>query len=267
MKYWVYHEGEVPGVFEAAELAKLPTFTAATLVCPADAPAAERRWQRAGEHADIVEALQAYDRQPPPLPPPQARAFADPDAVKGPDDLLDASSHKIFRHVTELMKELENRREERALIQSLQRSLVELKAELQAAREHARFLQDRVSAIPAIEEREALARREIERLGGELRTLEERLEEGERAKADLRQKLREADLGEEEALRAQAAAERERKRAAGELEAMNAALASREASLAKSLAVIRRLELELGQLLPPPESPPAALPDIPDLKA
>ena len=114
MKYWVYHEGEVPGVFEAAELAKLPTFTAATLVCPADAPAAERRWQRAGEHADIVEALQAYDRQPPPLPPPQARAFADPDAVKGPDDLLDASSHKIFRHVTELMKELENRREERA---------------------------------------------------------------------------------------------------------------------------------------------------------
>jgi hypothetical protein len=265
VKYWVYYEDEVPGVFEPHQLVQFAKFSAATLVCPADAPAAERSWKRAGEFADIIAAMEAYDREPPPLPPPQAQAYVDPAAARGPEEVLDASSHKIFRHVTELMKELENRREEKALSQSLQRTLIELKGELQAARERVRFLDDRVSQIPAFQEREKRSQEVLAQLGGELRALADRLHERDRRILDLEQKLQEAKLSEENALRSQAAALREQKRLGTEVEGLNRRLAHSEAGLAKSLALIQRLELELGQLVPLPAKP-EVLPEIPKLK-
>ena len=265
MKYWVYYEDEVPGVFEPHELIQLPNFSAGTLVCPADAPSAERSWKRAGEFSDLVAAMEGYDREPPPLPP-QAKAQAYVDAaVRGPEEVLEASSHKIFRHVTELMKELENRREEKALTQSLQRTLIELKGELQAARERVRFLDDRVSRIPALEERDKRSQEVLAQLSGELRAIEDRLHERERRILELEQKLQEAKLGEENALRTQASVLRDNERLGKQIDDLDRELGKKESNLAKSLAIIQRLELELSQLVPKAPAP-EVLPEIPKLK-
>ncbi|MBI5201404.1 MAG: hypothetical protein HY925_07450 [Elusimicrobia bacterium] len=284
MKYWVYHEGEVPGNYEPHELARLPGFSAASLVCPADSASGDRRWQRAGLYPDIVEAMRLNDLQPPPVAPAQTAAYVDPSAATGPDELLNATSHRIFMHVTELMKELENRREEQALAQSLQRTLVDLKGELHAARERIRFLDDRVSTIPALEERERRAVDEAERVRGEYRVFDDKLRERELRIAQLDTRVQEAALALDNALRAQADAMREQRRLAQVVEDLNRQLASKESSLAKSLAMIRRLESELAHLLPqtaatmaapaakapaatqpPPPPPPPAVESVPAL--
>ena len=53
MKFWVYLNGEVPGCFIPADLAKLEGFSGTTLVCPAEGEVLEKNWQRAGEFPDL----------------------------------------------------------------------------------------------------------------------------------------------------------------------------------------------------------------------
>lgn len=244
MRYWVYLNGEVPGSYEPEELAAIPGFGDAALVCPASADLAERRWERAGVFPDIADALRSRTKAPPaPLAPPPVTRAEDPVRPLTPDDVLNDSSQRIFRHVTELMKELENRREERALTQSLQRRVKELSDELSALRERATYLQGRSDLIPGFQDRERELQEALARARADL---SETRAGAERLDADLlksnaelqnaRRHLEDAKL---------AAAEREK-----HLSELSKRLAEKEASLAKAFGVIRRLEESLGELLP-----------------
>ncbi len=150
MKYWVYRRGEVPGNYEPQELARLSDFSLASLVCPVDG-SPERAWRRAGLFADIVDAFRLREAVPVPLRLPA-------------QDFIEGSGDRIFRHIAGLMRELERRREENELLADLREELVQLKDELRAAREKIRFLEDRVSLIPAFEDRERKAEEIIHRL-------------------------------------------------------------------------------------------------------
>jgi hypothetical protein len=244
MRYWVYLNGEVPGSYEPEELAAIPGFGEAALVCPATSDLAERRWERAGVFPDINEALRAQERAPlAPLTAPPATRAEDPVRPLTPDDVLNDSSQRIFRHVTELMKELENRREERALTQSLQRRVKELTDELNALRERATYLQGRSDLIPGFQDRErelqealARARADLHETRGGAERLDADLAKTAADLLNARRHLEEA--------RAESA-EREK-----HLGLLSKRLSEKEASLAKAFGVIRRLEETLGELLP-----------------
>lgn len=244
MRYWVYINGEVPGSYEPEELAAIPGFGEAALVCPATSDLAERRWERAGVFPDINEALRAHERAPlAPMQAPPATRAEDPVRPLTPDDVLNDSSQRIFRHVTELMKELENRREERALTQSLQRRVKELSDELNALRERATYLQGRADLIPGFQDRErelqealARARADLHETRGGAERLDADLA---KASADLLAARRHLEDARAEA------AEREK-----HLSIVSKRLSEKEASLAKAFGVIRRLEETLGELLP-----------------
>lgn len=244
MKYWIYLNGEVPGSYEPEELAAIPGFSETALVCPSTDDLAERRWERAGAYADIIAALRAEPKAPlAPAPEPLPVRPATAPRALTPDDILNDSSQKIFRHVTELMKELENRREERALTQSLQRRVSELSSELTALRERAGYLQGRADLIAGFQDRE--------------RELQEALA---RARADLHETRAgadriDADLGKSQAdLQAARRSIEQLKAEAGERESslseLSRRFAEKEAMLAKAFGVIRRLEESLGELLP-----------------
>lgn len=126
MRYWIYLDGEIPGQFEVEELVQLPGFTEKALVCPADGDLSARRWQPAGTVADIAQILSSM---PPPLPETQHFSQA-----IGPQDLLDQTNLRLFRHISQLMKEIEEHRASRPLIQSLQKKLLESQEELQTTR-------------------------------------------------------------------------------------------------------------------------------------
>ncbi|MBI5596656.1 MAG: hypothetical protein HY928_11250 [Elusimicrobia bacterium] len=243
MKYWVYLNGEVPGSYEAAELAGIPGFGETALVCPSTDQLAERRWERAGAFPDIAEALRAVAR--PPLPPPQPPAvrLEGPARTVTPDEILNDSSQRLFRHVTELMKELENRREERALTQSLQRRVADLSNELTALRERATYLQGRADLIPGFQDRERELQEALARARADLH---ETRGGAERLDADLGKALTDLQSARRaiEQLKTEAA-ERE-----GLLKDASTRLAEKEATLAKAFGVIRRLEESLYGLLP-----------------
>ena len=243
MKYWVYINGEVPGSYEASELAGIPGFTETSLVCPSTDQLADRRWERAGAFPDIAEAMRAAAR--PPLPPPQPPAVRidGPARSVTPDDILNDSSQRLFRHVTELMKELENRREERALTQSLQRRVADLSNELTALRERATYLQGRADLIPGFQDREKELQEGLARARADLH---ETRQGAERLDADLGQALSDLQSARRaiENLKAEAV-ERENL-----LKDASTRLAEKEATLAKAFGVIRRLEESLYELLP-----------------
>lgn len=244
MRYWVYINGEVPGSYEPDELAAIPGFGEAALVCPATSDLAERRWERAGVFPDINEALRAHERAPlVPLKAPPATRAEDPVRPLSPDDVLNDSSQRIFRHVTELMKELENRREERALTQSLQRRVAELTGELNALRERATYLQSRSDLIPGFQDRERELQEALARARADLH---ETRGGAERLDADLAKTASDllATRRHLEEARAESA-EREK-----HLSSVSKRLSEKEASLAKAFGVIRRLEETLGELLP-----------------
>ncbi|MEK9146065.1 MAG: hypothetical protein AAB339_10685, partial [Elusimicrobiota bacterium] len=67
MRYWVYLNGEVPGSYAPEELAAIPGFGDASMVCPAEGEIQERNWRHAAEFADVADALSAR-RLPTPLP-------------------------------------------------------------------------------------------------------------------------------------------------------------------------------------------------------
>lgn len=243
MKYWIYLNGEVPGSYEPADLAAIPGFGETALVCPSTDNLAERRWERAGAYPDIIEALRGQPKAP--LPPPEplpVHITGAPRAVT-PDDILNDSSQKIFRHVTELMKELENRREERALNQSLQRRVSELSGELTALRERAGYLQGRADLIGGFQDREREMQEALARARADLH---ETRAGAARLDADLAQSLAELQTARRaiEQLKSEAG-ERE-----GILSDLSRRLSEKEAMLAKAFGLIRRLEESLAELLP-----------------
>ncbi|MBI3550542.1 MAG: hypothetical protein HY078_16005 [Elusimicrobia bacterium] len=242
MKYWVYLNGEVPGSYEPRELVAVSGFTATSMVCPVSDGVAQRNWQRAGVFPDIMAALRGETPSGtngahaavPPRPPV---------APLSPADVVNSTSEKLFRHVTELMRELENRREERSLTQSLERALEDTRRELQTARERARMLENRVSLIPGLEDRERKLEEFLARAKQELLDKSSEATKLLKDADDLRRQAQEATLAS-----GRLAADRDRLQAM--VDQLSGQLSERELVLAKALALLQRLESEMGRILP-----------------
>lgn len=242
MKYWVFMNGEVPGSYTASELAALPGFTMTALVCPAAGEIAEKNWRRAGEFGDIAAAVAARAQAAPPPPPAQAAVAS---AAADVDSLIDTASTKLFSHVADLVKELENRREEKALIISLQRQISALKEELGQTRERSNLLEMRLPRIAELEESHRKDHAALESLQASLIARESALNEtrfaAEKIKTDFEAaKRRLTETTNDLAMRNKL------------IDKLSRELSEKEMSLAKSLGVIRRLEEDLNRLCPDP---------------
>lgn len=245
MRYWVYMDGEVPGCYDPDELAAMPDFGETSMVCPSEGGIEERNWSRAGQFPDILSALERREAlRPPDGPGPSAEdAVADPGIPKRPDDILEDASSRIFRHVTELMRELENRREERALTQSLQRQLIDLKNEVLALRERNKYLQDRAELIPGFEDREKTLKEQLQRLGTDLQERDQKNLDAERTMKKLEDEL-------QHLRRSEAGLSEDLKRQSHSVEELSGQLAEKEFTLAKAFGLIRKLESTLKDILP-----------------
>jgi len=246
MRYWTYMNGEVPGSYAAAELAALPGFTMTTLVCPAEGEISEKNWRRAGEFGDIAAAISARERSlPPPAPAPDIAAAAVASAAADVDSLIDTASTKLFSHVADLVKELENRREEKALITALQRQIAALKEELGQSRERSNLLEMRLPRIAELEETQRKNHAALESLQASLLARETALNDAriaaEKTKNELEAtKRRLVETANDLAVRNRL------------VDKVSKELSEKEMSLAKSLGVIRRLEEDLNRLCPDP---------------
>ena len=239
MKYWTYMKGEVPGSFPPEALAELPGFGMTTLVCPSEGEIKEKNWRPAGEFPDLAAAVTAREARRPPAPPLGA-----PPVSAGASEvnaLIDTASTRLFGHVAQLMSELETRRDEKALVLSLQRQIAALKEDVDRERSRAGLLELRMPRIDALEAalRENTAALEAAR--NSLREREARLDENRGMIDQLK--------GELDVLR------RSRDEAASDLAIRNKLVdklshdvAEKELSLAKALGVIRRLEQDLGAI-------------------
>lgn len=258
MKYWIYINGEVPGSYEPSELACIQGFGAASMVCQAQGDIQGRHWQRAGLFPDIAAALEDRQRHPAaarqPVPGPQSPE----------KDVINAASRRLFQHVTELMKQLEGTREERGLIQSLQRTAADLKNELQASRERIQALEAQASLIPGFEDRENKLQEFLKLSRQELAQARKETQDGEAAVARMQ---RELDALRRESQQAAAAADKnaaELRRLTQLNEDANRQLAEKELSLAKSLGLLGRLEETLATIAHASGSkPPEQAPDRP----
>ena len=227
MRYWIYMNGEVPGSYEPAQLAVLPGFTMTTLVCPAQ--------------GEIAAAVSSHvEKTPPPAPPPAGAASS---SAANVDSMLDTASNRLFSHVADLMKELENRREERALSGSLQRQISALKEELTQARERANMLEMRLPRIAELEET-------LRKDGDAHRTLQEsahaREQELNEARTTAEKMKNEAETSKRRLLEAQNDLTMRNRL----VDKLSKELNDKELSLAKSLGLIRRLEEDLNRLCP-----------------
>ncbi|MBI5245540.1 MAG: hypothetical protein HY923_00035 [Elusimicrobia bacterium] len=243
MKYWTYMKGEVPGSYEPAALVALPGFSMTTLVCPGEGEIAEKNWRRAGEFEEIVRAIEAHQAATPPSAPLGAPPTDQPSEV---DSLLDTASTRLFSHVADLMKELETRRDEKALIVSLQRQISVLKQELAQSREQTTLLEIR---MPRLAELEAAHRKdlsavsaleaEVDGRDAQLRELHIQAEKDHAALDAAKRRVHETDndLGIRNRL----------------VDKLSHDLSEKELSLAKALGVIRRLEEDLHLLCPTAE--------------
>ena len=258
MRYWAYMNGEVPGSYAAGELAALPGFSMTTLVCPAQGEIAEKNWRRAGEFSDIAAVIAARDgAAAPPAPASVTTASAAASAATDVDAMIDSASSKLFSHVADLMKELENRREEKSLVASLQRQIVALKDELAQTRERANLLDMRLPRIAELEEANRKAAEALEIQRSALRTREQALSEARAAGEKYKNESETAKRGLQEAVNDLAMRNRL-------VDKLSKDLSEKELSLAKSLGVIRRLEADLNRLCPdsalavPPSPRPTA---------
>ena len=239
MRYWVYLKGEVPGSFEPEELAATPGFTLTTLVCPAEGEILEKNWRRAGEFEDVARAVEARVSRS--AEPPPASMLPAPPTTGDVDALLDQTGARLFSHVSGLMKELEARREERALATALQRQLAALKDDLAAARERAAKAEAELPRIPELEAKLAKSQTDAAALRDGVSARDASLDEArisaEKAKFDLesaRRKLNETanDLAIRNRL----------------VDKLSKDLSEKELSLTKALALIRRLEQDFHRL-------------------
>lgn len=243
MRYWVYVNGEVPGSYNLEELASLPGFSMTTLVCPAQGEISEKNWRRAGEFEDIARALAV--RTEPATPPPPA--------LSDVDSMLNTASSRLFSHVADLMKELENRREERALTSSLQRQILALKEELSQTRERSNMLEVRLPRIAELEEQRRKDAAELQALHAGQRSQEGTINEMRVSLEKLRGEL---DAAKRRLVETQNdLAMRNRL-----VDKLSKELSDKELSLAKSLGLIRRLEEDLNRLCP--EGLPSSIPEV-----
>lgn len=256
MRYWAYINGEVPGSFSPEQLAAAPGVTNATLVCPAEGEIDEKSWRRAGEFDEVSRALAERDAAPAAAPNPAPAAAAAASAAASPagdvEAMLDSSSAKLFNHVAGLMKELETRREEKALVVSLQRQLAAVKDDLAKSREHSAMLELRLLKIGELEE---AARRDQ----SVITSLQSTLQAREQAYNEARQALDRMKNELEATRRRQAEANSDLSVRNRLVDKLSKDLSDKELSLAKALSVIRRLEEDLHRLVP-------ALPTV-DLEA
>jgi len=261
MRYWVYMNGEVPGSYEPEQLAALPGFTMTTLVCPAQGEIAEKNWRRAGEFDDIARFVSARaEKSAPPAPPPAGPASSSAADV---DSMLDTASNRLFSHVADLMKELENRREERALSTSLQRQIAALKEELAQTRERANMLEMRLPRIAELEESHRKDHESLQSLQASLQSREQALNDARIAMEKLK--------NESEAIKRRLVETQNDLTMRNRLvDKLSKELSDKELSLAKSLGLIRRMEEDLNRLCPgglPAASAPAAAKPEPVLPA
>ncbi len=222
------------------------------LVCPASGDIADKNWRRAGEFSDIAGALStrlsAVGAPPTPPAPP-----LDVDA------LIDTASAKLFGHVSDLMRELESHREEKALVVSLQRQLSAVREELGHARERADMLEVRLPRIAELEEtvrhaREALEATQIAAQSAAAERDAARAEGRVSAEAVQRYKS-EIDAAQHrlQELSSETSGRQQR------VDQLTVELSAKELSLAKALGVITRLQREMQRLSPEhPPAPPAA---------
>lgn len=243
MKYWVYMNGEVPGCYTPQELSALNGFSGTTLVCPAEGEIVEKNWRRSGEFSEIIAVMQDRDA---------ARAPAAPDPFTGDvNQFLDSTSARLFGQVSTLMHELETRREEQALLQTVQRQLVELQAQMQKTREKNIEMEGRMARLRELEE---ATRRDQERI----HMLETGIKGREEGLAELRVQL-EKTRGEADAARKRVGdtlndlAIRNRL-----VDKLSRDLTEKELNLTKALGLIRRLEEDLHKAVPQPMDPAVA---------
>ncbi|MFI5347711.1 MAG: hypothetical protein ACHQ51_15155, partial [Elusimicrobiota bacterium] len=161
------------------------------------------------------------------------------------DSLIDTASTKLFSHVADLVKELENRREEKALIVSLQRQILALKEELGQTRERSNLLEMRLPRIAELEETQRKNHAALESLQTNLLAREAALNEVRIASEKMRNELdatkrRLLETSNDLAMRNKL------------VDKISRELSEKEMSLAKSLGVIRRLEEDLNRLCPDP---------------
>ena len=241
MRYWVYMNGEVPGSYEPEQLAGLPGFTMTTLVCPAQGEIAEKNWRRAGEFDDIARCVSARAEKSAPPAPPAAGPAASSAADVG--SMLDTASNRLFSHGADLVKELENRREARALSVSLQRQIAALKEELSQSRERADMLEMRLPRIVELEEAHRKEHEALQSLQNSLKAREESLNEARMALETMKNEL-------DSARRRLAETQNDLTMRNRLVDKLSKELSDKELSLAKSLGLIRRMEEDLNRLCP-----------------
>lgn len=244
MRYWVYMNDEVPGSYESEDLARLPGFDMTTLVCPAQGEVAEKNWRRAGEFEDLARLVSSRaEKSAPSAPQAPAAADAASSSATDVDSMLNTAGNRLFSHVADLMKELENRREERALSASLQRQISALKEELAQTRERADMLEMRLPRLAELEESRRKDQAALESLRTTLQAHEQQINESrisaEMVKNDFEgTKRRLAETQGDLAMRNRL------------VDKLSKDLSDKELSLAKALGLIRRLEEDLNRLCP-----------------
>lgn len=257
MKYWAYINGEVPGCYAPPDLIALPHFSEATLVCPAEGEILEQNWRKAAEVGEISSAISEKEnarRAEPPAPPaPPVDALNSLLAGGDIDKLIDDSGVKLFSHVADLMKELENRREERSLSLSYQRQAADLKEQLRGARESAARAEDQAGIIRNLEAQLKEARAEVESLRAAQTTKDGTL-------AELRVRLETMKMEVENTSRRQTETANDLAIRNRLVDTLSRQLTEKEVALAKALALIRRFEEELARLAP--AKPAAASPSL-----
>lgn len=256
MRYWVYMNGEVPGSYDPEQLTGLAGFTMTTLVCPAQGEIAEKNWRRAGEFDEIAKLVGARADKAAPPPPPSAGPASS--SAADVDSMLDTASNRLFSHVADLMKELENRREERALSVSLQRQISALKEELSQTRERANMLEMRLPRIAELEEAQRKDHEALQSLQAGLKSREQALND---SRIDAEKLKNELDGTKRRLLETQNDLTMRNRL----VDKLSKELSDKELSLAKSLGLIRRMEEDLNRLCP--EGLPGASAPAPEPKA
>ncbi|MBI3550940.1 MAG: hypothetical protein HY077_00355 [Elusimicrobia bacterium] len=240
MKYWVYMNGEVPGSYTPAELVALNGFSMTSLVCPAEGEILEKNWRRSGEFSDIIKVLHERDAKQPPSAPSLAQESV---MTADVNQVIDTASTRLFSQVSHLMKELENRREERALTVTLQRQVVDLKDQLLAAQDKLYGLEGK---MPRIAELEEIVRKDETAISN----LESALKAREEGLGELRQQTEKTKIELENTKRRLGESLNDLSIRNRLVDKLSRDLTEKELSLAKSLGVIRRLEEDLNRLCP-----------------
>ncbi len=238
MKYWVYLNGEVPGCYQPEDLVLLPGFSAATLVCPAEGDIEDKNWRRAGEFVDVIKAAQSQREPKVPL------AAMSEDALKAAnaEEFLDSAGTRLFRHVSDLVGEIERFRETKDLATALQKQLVEVREELRRSEAEKEQLKGELGRITVLEEAARKAQEERARLESEIAARQKNIE-------DLRLNVSRAASDSDAAKRRLEESLKHLGIRNKLVEKLSHDLAEKEMSLAKALDVIRRLEGEMERIL------------------